>query len=302
MIREGVVLKSTGSWYRILSEGEELDCRLRGKLRLEGFRATNPIAVGDHVRIDRAAEEWRIEELLPRKNFLLRRSIKLSKRLHFLACNVDQMFLMVSLKEPETSFEFIDRVLAATEAHDIKGILLLNKTDLLSTEEQEAFTAVYENAGFEVLPMSLEKNPPDLKARFKDQVTLLAGHSGVGKSTLVNLLDPKIKAMTGEISEYHQTGQHTTTFAEMHPLDFGGFLIDTPGIRGFGIIEIDRKSLSHFFPEMKAVLVHCKFSNCQHSDEPGCAVKDAVEMGLIAESRYRSYLNILLEDEESKYR
>lgn len=302
MSREGVVLKSTGSWYRVLSEGEELDCRLRGKLRLEGFRATNPVAVGDRVRIAQAVEEWRIEELLPRKNFLLRRSIKLSKRLHFLACNVDQMFLMVSLKEPETSFEFIDRVLAATEAHDIKCILLLNKTDLLTAEEQKEFTQIYEAAGFEVLPMSLIQDPPALQERFKDQVTLLAGHSGVGKSTLVNLIDPKIKAMTGEISEYHETGQHTTTFAEMHPLAFGGFLIDTPGIRGFGVIEIDKKSLSHFFPEMKAVLAHCKFSNCQHSDEPGCAVKDAVELGLIAESRYKSYLNILLEDEDSKYR
>ena len=302
MSREGVVLKSTGSWYRVLSEGEELDCRLRGKLRLEGFRATNPVAVGDRVRIAQAVEEWRIEELLPRKNFLLRRSIKLSKRLHFLACNVDQMFLMVSLKEPETSFEFIDRVLAATEAHGIKCILLLNKTDLLTPEEQVAFTAIYEAAGFEVLPMSLVQDPPALQERFKNRVTLLAGHSGVGKSTLVNLIDPKIKAMTGEISEYHETGQHTTTFAEMHPLAFGGFLIDTPGIRGFGVIEIDKKSLSHFFPEMKAVLAHCKFSNCQHSDEPGCAVKDAVELGLIAESRYKSYLNILLEDEDSKYR
>lgn len=302
MSREGVVLKSTGSWYRIESEGEQLDARLRGKLRLEGFRATNPIAVGDHVRISQAQDEWRIEELLPRKNFLLRRSAKLSSRLHFLACNVDQMFLMVSLKEPETSLEFIDRILAATEAHDIEAILILNKTDLISEEEKEDFMYLYEGCGYRVVPMSLTEDAPDLISEFKGKVSLLAGHSGVGKSTLVNLLDPSIKALTGDISDYHETGQHTTTFAEMHPLEFGGYLIDTPGIRGFGVIEIDRKSLSHFFPEMKALLSECKFSNCQHQDEPGCAIKKAVEEGVIAFPRYRSYLNILNEDEDNKYR
>ena len=308
---EALVLKSTGKWYqlKLTDSGEEVDARVRGKLRLKGFRSTNPVSVGDRVEVDHQGDDYLITGIQPRENFLLRKSVNLSKRSHVIASNIDQVLLICTLKDPQTSFTFIDRILVACEAYDLKVLIVLNKVDLIgdddhSIDELALFCETYVQIGYPVLLCSAlsGKGLGELKELTQDKVSLLAGHSGVGKSSLANVIEPGLDLHVSEISDYHQTGTHTTTFAEMHPISSGGYLVDTPGIRGFGIIDIDRKSLSHFFPEMKALLGNCKFHNCQHTNEPGCAVIEAYERGEISPDRYRSYLTILEEDEDKNYR
>lgn len=308
---KALVIKSTGKWYQLkdLETGKEFDARVRGKLRLEGFRSTNPVAVGDHVEVEEQDGDYLITEIHARKNFLLRRSVNLSKRSHVLASNLDQVLVICSLKEPEASFTFVDRILVACEAYDLKVLIVLNKVDLIGNDDESIdqlaeFCETYVQIGYPVLLTSIEngKGIEELKELCHDKVSLLTGHSGVGKSSLANKVEPGLDLHISEISDYYKTGTHTTTFAEMHPIQTGGYLVDTPGIRGFGIIDIDRKSLSHFFPEMKELLTECKFHNCQHVNEPGCAVIAAYEAGEISPDRYRSYITILQEDEESSYR
>lgn len=308
---EALVLKSTGKWYqlKLKESGEVVEARVRGKLRLKGFRSTNPVAVGDRVEIEQQGEDYVISEIHPRDNFLLRKSVNLSKRSHVIASNIDQVLLICTLKDPETSFTFIDRILVTCEAYDLKVLIVVNKIDLIgdddkSIDELAYFCETYVQIGYPVLLCSAQsgKGLEELKELTHNKVSLLAGHSGVGKSSLANVIQPGLNLHVSEISDYHQTGTHTTTFAEMHPISSGGYLVDTPGIRGFGIIDIDRKSLSHFFPEMKALLGNCKFHNCQHTNEPGCAVIEAYENAEISPDRYRSYVTILEEDEEQNYR
>lgn len=308
---EAIVMKSTGKWYRLKNTqtGEEMDARVRGKMRLKGFRSTNPIAVGDLVDVQQTNEDFVITKIFERKNFLLRRSTKLSKRSHIIAANIDLVLLIASLKEPETSFSFIDRILASCEANDLKVVIILNKVDLIGDDDASmdvfaSFCETYESIGYRIVLCSAEtgRGLDELKDLIKGKTCLLTGHSGVGKSSLVNQIEPGLKLRTSEISDYHKTGTHTTTFAEMHALSMGSYLIDTPGIRGFGIIDIDKNSLSHFFPEMKDLLPDCRFYNCRHINEPDCAILEAVANGKIPYSRYKSYLTILEDDEDSVHR
>jgi len=303
---KGRVLKSTGSHYAVLMEnGEVHECRTRGKLRLAGYRSTNPVAVGDHVITEEIAGEYMITEISPRDNHLIRKATNLSKESHIIAANVDQLILLVTIQSPNTSSGFIDRVLVSAESYHIPSILLFNKTDLLDEKAMERLKELmdlYEGIGYRCLSASLMH--PDvtaLKSLFKDKVTLLSGHSGVGKSTLTNLIQEGLRLKTAEVSSSFNKGKHTTTFAQMFPLDMGGFIVDTPGIKGFGVVEVEPKELSHYFVEMRELLPSCKFNDCQHMNEPGCAVLNALEQGMIAESRYESYQNIY-HDEEGPYR
>ena len=304
---EGVVLKSTGKSYRVLTEdGSILDAGLKGKMRTMGMRTTNPVAVGDRVRYHLDDDEnGIIVELVPRKNHIIRKSINLSKESHIVAANVDQALLIVTPDKPPTSFGFIDRFLVAAESYHIPSIIVINKIDLEGTEERIAdLMMCYEMIGYPVLLVSAleDKNTDKLKELLKGKVTALAGHSGVGKSSLINRVEPGLTLRTSEISDYHQKGKHTTTFAEMFELSFGGYIIDTPGIKGYGIIGLDKNELALYFPEMAEKLPECKFYNCAHINEPKCAVKDAVQAGDIPESRYKSYLNIYSEDDSKSYR
>ncbi|NND94432.1 MAG: ribosome small subunit-dependent GTPase A [Flavobacteriales bacterium] len=299
---KGTVLKSTGNLYQVLTEdGEHVECTLRGKIRLKGIRSTNPVAVGDKVIIEIEDSEGVISEIIPRENHIIRRSTNLSKESHIIAANIDQLVLMATLKQPATSTGFIDRVLITAEAYHIPSLIVFNKIDLLSSEELESLEnliSVYEQIGYTCLKMNaLSVDQQEIEDLFKGKVTLLSGHSGVGKSTLVNILQPGLELRTAEVSVAYNKGKHTTTFAEMHPLDIGGFIVDTPGIKGFGMVATDKEDLSHYFLEMRKLLPECKFNNCQHINEPSCAVKNALEEGRIAESRYRSYLNMHNEDE-----
>jgi len=299
---KATVLKSTGSHYQVITDsGELLECRLRGKIRLKGMRTTNPVAVGDHVVLDMEEGEGIISEVLPRENHIIRRSTNLSKESHIIAANVDQLVLMITLVKPATSTGFIDRMITTAEAYHIPSVLLFNKIDLLDKEglqEMELLMTVYQNIGYTCLSMQATAADKDeLIYLFKDKVTLLSGHSGVGKSTLANALQPGLELKTADVSNSFNKGKHTTTFAEMHPLDFGGYIVDTPGIKGFGMIATDKEDLSHYFLEMRELLHDCRFNNCQHLNEPGCAIKAAVETGHIAGSRYRSYMAMQSEDE-----
>ncbi|NNC83039.1 MAG: ribosome small subunit-dependent GTPase A [Flavobacteriales bacterium] len=298
----GTVVKSTGSNYHVILEnGEEKVCKLRGKIRLQGMRTTNPVAVGDRVIVEIDDDSHVIAEILPRENHIIRRSTNLSKESHIIAANVDQLVLMVTLSQPSTSTGFIDRVLVTAEAYHIPSIVLFNKVDLLDEEgldRLKEWKELYSNIGYTCLEMNaLKVEQADLEHLFKDKVTLLTGHSGVGKSTLTNRLQPGLELKTGDISEAYNKGKHTTTFAEMHPLDIGGYIVDTPGIKGFGMVATDKADLSHYFLEMREVLHECKFNDCRHINEPGCAVKEALEKGEIHPSRYRSYINMYEEDE-----
>lgn len=297
---QGLIIKSTGSWYQVVAEdGKTYDCRIKGKFRIKGIQTTNPIAVGDKVsfELEPNAETGVIDFLHDRKNYIIRKSINLSKQAQIIAANLDQAFLIVTLASPRTSLGFIDRFLVTAEAYDIPTSLIFNKLDLFSEHGLEIlaeYKAIYENIGYPCYEVSALKgtNIPQLETLLKDKVTLFSGHSGVGKSSLINALLPGFDIKTGEVSEWSDKGQHTTTFAEMHALPFGGYLIDTPGIRELGIVDIEKEELSHFFVEMRERLNQCKFNNCRHINEPGCAVLKALENGEIEPSRYESYLSI----------
>ena len=297
---EGLITKSTGSWYQVQTPGGQIySCRIKGIFRTRGITTTNPIAVGDKVDFELEPEQNTgvITKLQPRKNYIIRKSINLSKQAQILAANLDQAFLIVTLASPRTSLGFIDRFLVTAEAYDIPSSLIFNKLDLFSDEGLEIladYKAIYENIGYPCYEVSALQgtNIEQIQDLLKDKVTLFSGHSGVGKSSLINALLPELRLRTTEISEWHDKGMHTTTFAEMFELPQGGFIIDTPGIRELGVIDIEKQELSHFFPEMRARLNQCRYNSCRHINEPGCAVLKAVEDGEIELSRYESYLSI----------
>lgn len=297
---KGLVIKSTGSWYQVYAEnGYTYHCRIKGKFRIKGIQTTNPITVGDHVdfELEPNAETGIINTLYDRKNYIIRKSINLSKQTQIIAANLDQAFLIVTLVSPRTSLGFIDRFLVTAEAYDIPTSLVFNKLDLFSPKGLEIlaeYKTIYEQLGYPCYEVSALKGThiEDLRPLLKDKVTLLSGHSGVGKSSLINVLIPGFNLKTGKVSEWSDKGQHTTTFAEMHALPFGGYLVDTPGIRELGIVDIEKEELSHFFVEMRERLNECKFNNCQHINEPHCAIIQAVTDGEIEVSRYQSYLSI----------
>ena len=297
---QGLVIKSTGSWYQVSAEdGQTYACRIKGKFRIKGIQTTNPIAVGDNVdfELEPNAETGIINHLHERKNYIIRKSINLSKQTQIIAANLDQAFLIVTLASPRTSLGFIDRFLVTAEAYDIPTCLIFNKLDIYSDEGLEIladYKAIYKNIGYSCYEVSALQgtNIAQIEALLKDKVTLFSGHSGVGKSSLINAILPDFDLKTGEISESSDKGQHTTTFAEMHQLPFGGYLVDTPGIRELGIVDIEKEELSHFFVEMRERLNQCKFNNCRHINEPGCAIIKAVEEGEIEPSRYDSYQSI----------
>ena len=317
---KGLVIKNTGSWYTVLTDdGLTVDCKIKGNFRLRGIRSTNPVAVGDRVTITQHPTPNTqhptpfITEIEDRRNYIIRKSINLSKQSHILAANVDQAMLIVTVSRPETSTTFVDRFLASAEAYRVPVILLFNKTDQLSDDErhyQQLLIKLYETVGYECHAISAATGDgvESLRPLFQGKVTLLSGHSGVGKSTLINRLVPGANLRTADISDAHQTGQHTTTFSEMIPLTphpsplTSGFLIDTPGIKGFGTFDMEREELTSYFREIFEFSKQCRFSNCTHTHEPGCAVRQAVDDHYIAESRYRSYLSMLDDKDENRYR
>jgi ribosome biogenesis GTPase len=308
-LEKGVVLKSTGSRYRVLyEEGKIIDCSIKGKLRIKEFRTTNPIAVGDNIlfEIDRKTNSGIITEVLDRRNWILRKSSNLSKHSQILAANIDQVFLMITIILPETPVEFIDRFLITAEAYRVPARIIINKTDLygeIESAKMEYLESIYKNIGYDCIRISLKEltNLKVLRDMMKGKTSLISGFSGVGKSTLLNVFNPLLNLKTAEISDYHKQGKHITTFPEMHQMPFGGFVIDTPGIRGFGVVDMEKNEIYHFFREIFVKSKECRFNNCLHLDEPGCAVRSAVEKGEIAFLRYKSYLNIM-DGDDRKYR
>ncbi len=306
---KGLVVRSTGSRYFVTSKNNTIvECVIRGKFRIKGIKSTNPVAVGDFVYYDydENLKLGIIKKIEDRKNYILRKSVNLSKQSHIIASNVDVAFILISLTQPETSTEFIDRILIATESFKIKSILIFNKIDLLSkdlTYYLDYLINTYEKIGYKCIKTNLLKNLNLnlIKAEIKDKTSVIIGHSGTGKSTLINKLEPQINTKIGEISEYHKTGKHTTTFAEMFKLKDGGYYIDTPGIRGFGLLDYKKEELHHYFLEIFKISKACKYQNCTHTHEPQCAVKEAVDKGEISEERYNNYLNIFF-DENDKHR
>ncbi|MFK8045252.1 MAG: ribosome small subunit-dependent GTPase A [Crocinitomicaceae bacterium] len=306
-----MVIKSTGSWYKVLDEANQIwNCRIRGKLRTKDIKSTNPVAVGDSVVFDTEDKnryEGVIKSINKRLNYIVRKSINLSKRSHILAANIDHVYLLVTLVAPETTTGFIDRFLVSAEAYHIPVTLLFNKIDLFNGDELEIieeFKETYSSIGYPCYNISATdpKSVEFLKNEIKGNKVMFGGHSGVGKSTLVNALDPNLAIKTSDISEANLSGQHTTTFAEMHPLPSGGFIIDTPGVRAFGLIDFEKASLGHYFPEISELMGHCKFNNCLHINEPHCAVKEAVENEYISSSRYENYLQMYHDDDTENYR
>jgi len=308
LLEKGVVLKSTGSHYRVLNDcGNIIECSVKGKLRIKELRTTNPIAVGDNVlfEIDKS-NSGIITEVLDRRNYILRKATNLSKLSQILAANVDQVILMITIILPETHVEFIDRFLITAEAYRVPAKIIINKIDLYGKEEfikMDYLESLYSKIGYECIKLSLKdiKNQDALTLLLKDKVSLVAGNSGVGKTTLLNFLNPALNLKTAEISDYHKQGKHITTFPEMHQMPFGGFVIDSPGIRGFGVVNMERNEIYHFFREIFRISKECRFNNCLHLDEPGCAVRSAVEKGEIDFLRYKSYLNIM-DGDNRKYR
>lgn len=301
---EGLVISSTGSWYEVATEHGTLTCRIRGRLRLKGIRSTNPVVVGDRVMVEPDGDSSAIVEILPRSNYVIRRASNLSKESHIIAANIDRAILIVTLHSPTTAREFVDRFLVTCEAYRVPVTIVIGKADMLTGEyeaEAEEFEAIYSDAGYDIIRLSSTtgEGVEQIRALLNNKKTLVAGNSGVGKSTLVSNIDPTLDIRTGEISESHHKGKHTTTFSTMYPIE-GGYIIDTPGIKGFGLIDIDGRELCRYFPEMMRLAPECRFYNCTHTHEPGCAVREAVEEGRVAWSRYESYLKIL--DEDDKYR
>ena len=301
----GLVIKNTGSWYTVLTDdGQLLQCKVKGNFRLKGIRSTNPVAVGDRVTVD--GEGW-ITDIDDRRNYIIRKSINLSKQSHIIAANVDQALLVVTVNYPQTSTTFIDRFLASAEAYRVPVILVFNKTDLLTDDEaryQQMLITLYQTVGYECRVISAEtgEGVGELKTLLPGKITLLSGNSGVGKSTLINRLVPGVNLRTAEISDAHNTGQHTTTFSEMIPLEGGGWVVDTPGIKGFGTFDMEPEELTSYFKEIFRFSQDCRFSNCTHTHEPGCAVLKALEDHYISQSRYQSYLSMLNDKDDSKYR
>lgn len=300
------VVRSTGSWYEVRTvEGAAMQARIRGRLRLGGSRSTNPVVVGDRVEcsVAESGEVW-IEEILPRTNYIIRRSSNLSKESHIIAANIDQAVVVATLFAPETSMEFIDRFLVTCEAYEIPASVLLNKMDLAARfpEAVEHFTSVYRQAGYPVMLASAEtgQGMGEFREYLRGKTTLVSGNSGVGKSTIIKAVEPALDIRIGEISKAHRKGTHTTTFSQMYPLGSGGFIIDTPGIKGFGLIDIKGEELYHYFPDLMRLAPECQYYNCTHVHEPGCAVMKGVEEGRVSEDRYISYLKMLEDDE--KYR
>jgi ribosome biogenesis GTPase len=311
MLLKGKVLKSTGTWYNVLlSDNSVVKCRIRGKFRLDNLKTTNPIAVGDNVTLNNTIDEEGNRIIIDfdhRENYIVRKSTNLSKQKQILAANIDRAYLMVTIHSPVTHLAFIDRFLVSAESFRIPTTILFNKIDTCSDEDLiyiDALSYIYEKLGYPCFKISAT-NTDDilfLKSEINNQQVMISGHSGVGKSTLVNSLDSQLDLKTGAISDAHKQGKHTTTFAEMHPLKSGGFIIDTPGIRAFGIVDLDKSVISHYFPEMRDRMADCKFNNCQHINEPKCAVKNALENGEIEESRYHTYIQLMTEDENDIHR
>ncbi|MBO6534479.1 MAG: ribosome small subunit-dependent GTPase A [Muricauda sp.] len=308
----GTVYKSTGSWYTVKSsEGVFYECRIKGKFRTQGIKSTNPVAVGDMVEfeLETIGDETVgiISAIQDRKNYIVRKSVKLSKQTHIIAANLDQVFLLVTLNNPPTFTSFIDRFLVTAEAYDIPVVLLFNKMDVYTDEERfevDWLMDLYTKIGYTCLQIEAKqgKNVDKVRELMLGKTSMFAGHSGVGKSTLVNVLEPGLQLKTAEISEQHMQGQHTTTFAEMYDLSFDARIIDTPGIKGFGIVDMEKEEIGDYFPEFFALKSECKFNNCLHLDEPKCAIKEALERDEIAASRYRSYVQMITGEEDQTYR
>jgi len=303
---EGIVVKSTGSWYEVMKpSGEIINCRLKGKFRLQGLKHTNPVTVGDKINYEMEpnSENGVIFSIEPRKNYIIRKSSNLSKQTHIIASNIDQAILMVTIAFPTTSLGFIDRFLVTAEAYHIPTTIIFNKVDLctngLEDVLQETIDLYHKKVGYAYLKTSVNDKIglDEVKELLQNKTTLVAGHSGVGKSSLLNAIEPNLNLRTGIISKTSFNGQHTTTFAQMHPLSFGGFIIDTPGIREFGVVDLNNAELSHYFKEMKPFIGKCKFNNCQHIHEPQCSVLEALEAGQIPAERYQSYLSIMANED-----
>lgn len=305
---KGLVIKNTGSWYVVkCDDGELINCKIKGNFRIKGIRTTNPVSVGDRVEILQNSDVAFITAIEPRRNYIIRRASNLSKESHIIASNLDQSFLVVTLKDPVTATTFIDRFLATAEAYRIPTTLVINKIDLFDEEDAEYADAVkylYESIGYKVLMVSTltGEGIENLREMLPGKTSLFSGNSGVGKSSIINTIIPDLNLKTASISNTHHTGMHTTTFSEMYELENGGYIIDTPGIKGFGTIDFDAAEVAHFFPEIFEISHDCKYNNCTHTHEPGCAVRKAVEDSLISESRYASYLSILEDKTEGKYR
>lgn len=313
-MKKGLVIKSTGSWYVVKdTDGIFYECRIKGNLRIKGLKTTNPLAVGDWVDFDWLEKDsqdqnrnmgliYGVEE---RRNYIIRRSQNLSKQAHIIAANIDQAFLIITINYPVTTTTFIDRFLASAEAYRIPVVLVFNKTDRydpLQTQKMMEYISIYEKIGYRCMQLSALEGSgmEELKAVMKDSISVFSGHSGVGKSTIINSIQPGLNLKTKEISDYHETGKHTTTFSELFELDLGGYIIDTPGIKAFGMLEMEPWEISHYFVEIFKISQNCQYNNCSHTHEPGCAVKEAYQKGEIAESRFISYLGLLETDQ--KYR
>lgn len=308
----GIVIRNTGAHYVVAPDdgSPEVNCKIKGNFRIKGIRTTNPVAVGDHVTVGEPAPDGTafITAITPRRNYIIRRASNLSKESHIIAANLDRALLVATLAHPTTSTNFIDRFLATASAYDVPAILVLNKVDLLTDDEDrellDAVAYLYRSIGYEVAVVSAKTGEglDKLRELLRDKITLVSGNSGVGKSTLINELIPGLDLRTAEISAVHDQGMHTTTFSELFRLPGGGAIIDTPGVRGFGTIDFDKYEVAHYFPDLFAESKHCRFGNCTHTHEPGCAVLEAIEEGRIAQSRYASYLSILDDANEGKYR